>query len=393
MTTERDARSRVKIRQIVGYALLAFVVVLVAAALSASGAIQRTLLNPRIPFQVYEPPAAPDYADRASWALFEMRSPGGEGEGAPVFFLHSTTYEGGDHWNGPLDDPSALEWLRTVALPNHAAPFGRVGPVSAPLYRQSSLYSRLTPREDAREARAFAYADVEAAFDVWLSRHPDGPLVLAGVEQGGELLARLIQQRVAGNPDLARRIVAAYMPETLLPGDEYGPDTVVPACERADQTTCILAWKSVPQTDEDAARYAYQRGMDWTEDGRLEEFGDRRGLCVNPILGARTEAESPQRRHLGAVNATDLEWSARPAFLARQVTTRCEDGLLRYSAPRSAAFSLQGDWVDRRKVPPFNLFYADIEADVARRLESWRERNGQSADGRSARQSNSASST
>ena len=54
---------------------------------------------------------------------------------------------------------------------------------------------------------------------------------------------------------------------------------------------------------------------------------------------------------------------------------------------------MRGDWVDRRKVPPFNLFYADIEADVARRLERWRERNGQSADGRSARQSNSASST
>ena len=159
-----------KIRQIVGYVLLGFVVLLVAAALAASGAIQRTLLNPRIPFQVYEPPVAPDYADRAAWALFEMRAPGGEGEGAPVFFLHSTTYEGGEHWNGPLDDPSAREWLRTVALPNHAAPFGRVGPVSAPLYRQSSLYSRLTPREDAREARAFAYDDVEAAFDTWLTR-------------------------------------------------------------------------------------------------------------------------------------------------------------------------------------------------------------------------------
>ena len=182
MTTDRQARSRLKIRQIVGYVLLGFVVLLVAAALAASGAIQRTLLNPRIPFQVYEPPAAPDYTDRAAWALFEMRAPGGEGEGAPVFFLHSTTYEGGDHWNGPLDDPSAREWLRTVALPNHAAPFGRVGPVSAPLYRQSSLYSRLTPREDAREARAFAYADVEAAFDAWLSRHPDGPLVLVGVD-------------------------------------------------------------------------------------------------------------------------------------------------------------------------------------------------------------------
>lgn len=393
MTTDRVARPKLKVRQVVGYVLLGLVVLLVVAALAASGAIQRTWLNPRIPFQVYEPPAAPDYADRSAWALFEMRAPGGEGEGAPVFFVHSTTYEGGGHWNGPPDDPSAREWLETVVLPNHAAPFGRVGPVSAPLYRQSSLYSRLTPREDARDARAFAYGDVEAAFDAWLARHPEGPLVLAGVEQGGELLARLIQDRIARDPALVRRVVAAYMPETLLPGDEYDAGALLPACAEPEQINCVLAWKSAPQSDEDAARYAYQRAMDWTDEGRLEEFGERRGLCVNPVLGARTETESRQRDHLGAVNATDLEWSARPAFLARQVTTRCEDGLLRYSAPRSAAFSVRGDWVDRRKVPPFNLFYADMEADVARRLERWRERNDQSADGRSARQSNSASST
>lgn len=393
MTTQKDSAASLRIRQIVGYVLLGLVVLLVAAALAASGAIQRTLLNPRIPFQVYEPPAAPDYADRAAWALFEMRAPGGEGEGAPVFFVHSTTYEGGEHWNGPPDDPSARQWLQTVVLPNHAAPFGRVGPVSAPLYRQSSLYSRLTPREDAREARAFAYGDVETAFDAWLARHPDGPLVLAGVEQGGELLARLIQTRIARRPDLISRIVAVYTPETLLPADEYGVGAALPACGRAEQINCVLAWKSVALHEDDAARSAYQRAMDWTEEGRLEEFGERRGLCVNPVLGARTEAESAQREHLGAVNATDLEWSARPAFLARQVTTRCQDGLLRYSAPRSAALSVRGDWVDRRKVPPFNLFYADIEADVARRLERWRRQNGQSTDGRSARQSNSASST
>lgn len=384
-------RPGLRFRQIAGYGLLGLVALLVVVALASSGALQRTLLNPRVPFQVYDPPAAPDYSNPDAWALSEMRASGADGPGAPVFFLHSTTYEGGEHWNGPLDDPGALAWLRRAALPNHAAPFGRVGPVSAPLYRQSSLYSRLTPRDDAREARAFAYQDVEAAFDAWLRRHPDGPLILAGVEQGGELLARLIQERIALDPVLARRIVAAYMPETTLPADEYGPGAVMPACEAPAQTGCVLAWRSVRMGDEEDARFAYQRAMDWGPQGRLVEFGERRALCVNPVLGARTEAESPQRAHLGAVNATNLEWSARPAFLARQVTTRCEDGLLRYSAPRSAALSVRGDWVDRRKVPPFNLFYADIEADAARRLRQWR--TDQSAAGLSARQSNSASST
>ena len=33
-----------------------------------------------------------------------------------------------------------------------------------------------------------------------------------------------------------------------------------------------------------------------------------------------------------------------------------------------------GAWADRRKVPGFNLFYADIEADAKARLAAWRAR-------------------
>ena len=47
----------------------------------------------------------------------------------------------------------------------------RAGAVSAPRYRQASLYTRLTLREDARDARAFAYQDIVAAFEAWLERH------------------------------------------------------------------------------------------------------------------------------------------------------------------------------------------------------------------------------
>ena len=33
-----------------------------------------------------------------------------------------------------------------------------------------------------------------------------------------------------------------------------------------------------------------------------------------------------------------------------------------------------GDWADRRKVPAFNLFYADLEADAKERLAAWQAR-------------------
>ena len=65
-------------------------------------------------------------------------------------------------------------------------------------------------------------------------------------------------------------------------------------------------------------------------------------------------------------NATGLEWGARPAFLARQVSAHCEGGVLRVSAPRSASLKPSGSWTEQRMAPGFNLFYADLESDAAR---------------------------
>ena len=73
----------------------------------------------------------------------------------------------------------------------------------------------------------------------------------------------------------------------------------------------------------------------------------------------------------GAANATGLEWGARPAFMARQVAARCEGGVLVVTHPKSSSLKQGGDWADRRKVPGFNLFYADLEADAKERLAAW----------------------
>lgn len=373
------------IRRIIGGVLIGLIALIVIAILVWRGDILRSGLDPEVPFQTYEPPPAPDYAEPSAWALIDA----GRAGDAAVFFVHSTTYDGGAHWNAPIDDPQAEQWLRRSVLPNHAAPFARSGQVSAPRYRQASLYTRLTIREDAREARAFAYQDVAAAFDAWLADHPEGPIFLVGVEQGGELAARLLRERVAPDPMLRGRLVAAYLMHAAVPADEYDPSAPVPACRDRSETGCVVGWVQVRDMDDDTLNRLGRRAMAWTERGSLELMGERPYLCVNPVLGARSDARAPQREHLGGANATDLEWGVRPAFLTRQTATQCRDGVLRYSRPPSDVFRQTGSWADRRKAPSYNLFYADIEADVERRLTAWR----QSAPSRSARQSNSSSST
>jgi hypothetical protein len=364
-------RERLTFRQWVGWCGFALVGVLVVATAVWRGDILRAGLDPQVPFQTYDPPPAPDYSQAASWSLLDARTPGSGA--ASVFFVHSTTYDGGKEWNGPIDDPEAEAYLKRVVIPNYAGPFERAGAVSAPRYRQASLYTRLTLRADARDARAFAYRDIAAAFEVWLARHPTGPIVLAGVEQGGDLLDRLVRERIAPDAAVRRRLVAAYLMDTIVAVENLSP--AVPGCASRRQLGCVVGFSQVGDDDDGAAARRLRRALVWNGRGRLVELDGRTPLCVNPVIGAASPERVPARRHLGASNATGLEWGVRPAFLDRLIETQCRDGLLRQTTPSSEAFREVGDWADRRKARQYNLFYADIEADVEARIAAWRALN------------------
>jgi hypothetical protein len=335
------------------------------------GDLIREQLDPKTPFQTYKPPPAPDYAQSSTWRLAPAHpeAPAASDPPADVFFVSPTTYEGGPQWNDPIDDAKSDRLFRRVMAPNYAGPFVRVGRIFAPRYRQAGLYSLLTLREDAKDARAFAYGDVAAAFHWW--RDHDGgnrPFLIVGVEQGGTLASRLVAEEIAPNPQLRARLAGAYLIETVVPATH----PALEPCARRDRAGCLAAWVSVPASDIGRGHILLARALVWRSDNgnQGDELVNLRGpaLCFNPILGATTDEPAPARMHLGAANATGLEWGARPAFMARQVSAQCEGGILRVSSPKSASLQPSGSWTEQRMAPGFNLFYADLEADARARV-------------------------
>ncbi|MBX7247777.1 MAG: DUF3089 domain-containing protein [Caulobacteraceae bacterium] len=355
-----------------GWAFLGLVLLMAIAAFVYRDDILFKSLDPKIPFQIYRPPPAPDYGRRDAWVLLPATSIARPDDPpADVFFVHPTTYDGGRNWNARAGARAGESFLQNVAIPNYAGPFMRTGRVFAPRYRQASLYAHSTQREDAREARIFAYQDVRAAFRWFVARSdPRRPIIVAGAEQGGFLVDRLLREEIATDPTLRRRLAAAYLIDAVVPAEAYRPDRPLPACGGPVQTGCVVGWAEESEADVDQASARVGRALAWRRDGSLEPMGARAALCVNPVLGATTEDVAPVRRNLGAANATGLEWGVRPALIPRQVSARCRAGVLLTSPPRSSSLKRSGSWAERKKVKPFNLFYADIEADAQARTDA-----------------------
>jgi hypothetical protein len=344
--------------------------ILVVLAFAFRDDILQTALDPREPFQTYQPPPPPDYARRSAWTLWPGPVKPGDGP-ADVFFVHPTTYNGGEHWVGPIDQPYSNRMLDEVMLPNYAGPFLKAGRVFAPRYRQASLYALLTPREDAREARRFAYDDARRAFLEFLdASDPRRPIILVGVEQGASILDRLIREEVAPRPGLRRRLAGAYLIQTIVPVAPYADGAGVRACGRRAEAGCVLSYATAPAGDEARAQRLLRRALVWEGD-RLEPLAGRPALCVNPLVGAMTAAPASRTANLGAVNATNLEWGLRPGFLPHQVSARCQDGVLRVTRPSSPTLRPARGWVNRLKAPRFNVFWADLEADALARVQAW----------------------
>jgi hypothetical protein len=367
----RPPRPKLKaVLKAAGWAVLALAL---TAAFVFRDQLLRASLDPRQPFQTYRPPPAPDYANRASWALLpaDPARPVATDGAADVFFVHPTTYNGGEQWNGSIDYQRPARQLAGVMLPNYAGPFAAAGRMFAPRYRQASVYAMASLREDALDARRFAYTDVKAAFDLYLDRFNKGrPFILVGVEQGGSLAALLLRDAVARNPSLRGRLVGAYFLQAILPADEYGPSALVPACTSRRQARCVVAYQPVTEGRLGAARRLLSRALAWDASNELVPLGDRAPLCVNPLLGAASGSAAPSRDNLGAVNATGLEWGVRPGYLPHQVSAQCRDGLLWVSRPTSPTLKAVGGWAERQKPAGYNLFYADLEADARERVRA-----------------------
>lgn len=313
----------------------------------------------------------------AERSLGENEAPSGMAPAAPgprgshaVFFVHPTSYiqpaiGPNAPWNAPLGDDDAEQRAR-LFLRGMASPFAEADEVWAPRYRQAVFGAFLTDKPEAAKALDLAYRDVAQAFDFFVATvDPDDPIVLAGHSQGALHLLRLLREKVVGNP-LEARVAMVYPIGWPISVAHDLPALGFPACATPDQAGCIATWSTFAEPADPSQvfeRFTATPGFD----GQMR--GEGPILCVNPLTGT-TNGVAPAEANLGTLKPADDFSSGE--VIPGVVAARCDPktGLLLIGDPPDLGPGvLPGNNYHVYDIP---LFWANLKADVARRLAAWK---------------------
>ena len=359
----------IRVMAIASSTFLAFL--LVAIAWYYRDDLFQTIYDPGEPFQTYTPPTAPDYKSAEGWLIRKEADNGATNAENPgdVFVIAPTIYLGGNHWNAPIDDVRVQRNYERVVLPNYVLPYSLAGRISAPIYRQASLYSFLTNREDAQAAQEFAYQDIRRAFEVFLAESPpERPVVLVGHGQGGLHAQRLLAE--FNESKLAEKLAVAYIIDHPLMVETIETEFPnFPPCADVKDSGCVVAFGAFMPQESVRAQMFVGKTMVWDK-GELKSVNGRPLVCVNPLLWNQSTDFAPARLHLGGVAAEGLDAETIPAPSPKQTSAQCMDGILSIDKPKQQSLRRPSRFGGKFRTPESNLFYEDLRVDATRRVQN-----------------------
>ncbi|NJK32399.1 MAG: DUF3089 domain-containing protein [Deltaproteobacteria bacterium] len=188
-----------------------------------------------------------------------------------IFFIHPTV----NLDLAPGNDDMADLTNTKLFVKETAARFSTIGRVVTPLYRSATAGCFTPEHADTREQYlAVAYQDIEDAFRYYLANHWNGrKLVIMGYSQGGALTRMLMQNFVAGHPELMSRVVAVLPMSADVQADSF--DFIQP-CEDPEETGCFITYS------------AYLEGQGPQAGTLFPEWIGTKAACVN-VAGAAGE--------------------------------------------------------------------------------------------------------
>lgn len=298
---------------------------------------------------------------------------------ADMFYIHGTGYLKRNTWTSAITPGTATEDNAKFSLANEASIFNGCCNIYAPHYREASIFAYIGLSEKKRDLLLNAvFEDIAAAFEYFVTHNNQNrPIIIVSHSQGTHLAMRLLR-KIDKDPDLANRIVVAYLigsgPVSLTQNYIDSLDHFT-TCTASNTVRCIVHWNT------------------YGENGGTKIFASpEKSICTNPLSWQQHEQRIPANQHMGAAaisGAYTLQMEGddksenvifqQQAELAPQYTwAQCRDGFL-YVADQSGT-----DYEKLGKLPDKSyhgidlpLFYGNIRENAQRRITEYLQQSTQ----------------
>jgi hypothetical protein len=188
---------------------------------------------------------ATDYSVASHW----LAMPAVLDKTVDVFYLYPTAWRKANPTDPNIcevNNPSMLLGSKS-AFARQATAFETVANVFAPYYRQADATYTLGLAEAEREKVIAAEPSVDglAAFDYYIKNKNNGrPFILAGHSQGSNVLLNVLSDYMAKNPDVYKRMVAAYVIGYSVTSTYLAKNPHLKFASGADDTGVIISYNT-----------------------------------------------------------------------------------------------------------------------------------------------------
>ena len=231
--------------------------------------------------------SATDYSKTANWLA--LPSSTAARKKVDVFYLSDTTYQKPNANSpniGPIDDP-AMQQGAKAAYSRTASALEPVANIYAPYNRQvDAMYKKSLPTAEQNKLEdGIPTSDAMAAFDYYVKHYNGGrPYILAGHSQGSNLLANILSQYMKTNPNVYKRMVAAYVIGYSITPEYLAQNPNLKLADCASDTGVIVSYNTeAPVVD------------------GINPVTLPGGIAINPITWTRSEEIAPASLSLGSL--------------------------------------------------------------------------------------------
>jgi len=206
-----------------------------------------------------------------------------------VFYLSDTTYQKPNASApniGAINDP-AMQQGAKAALSRTAAAFDTVANIYAPYNRQvDAMFKKSLPIPEQLALEAgIPTQDAIGAFDYYIKHYNKGrPYILAGHSQGSNLTANILSQYMKQNPEVYKRMIAAYVIGFSITPEYLSQNPELKFATGAKDTGVIVSYNTEAPV------------VDGTNPVTMPG-----GIAINPITWTKSETLATAQQNLGGI--------------------------------------------------------------------------------------------